>query len=68
MRGKADYSVAIEVRLPSLLAENAGGSPAMSTARCDGFARQTPSVELFALRAHGWRAACGPRDHLRHYL
>ena len=36
----------------------------MSTARCDDLARQSASDTLFALRAHGRRAACAPSEEL----
>src|SRR6266850_4445921 len=46
----------------------AGGSPEMSTARCDDLPKKAIIDVVFALRAHGRRAACGPSQELESLL
>jgi hypothetical protein len=58
---KVNPSVALPLEL---LTGTAGGSPATSTARCEDLAKCSTSDVLFALRAHGRRAACGPSEEL----
>jgi hypothetical protein len=47
-----------------LFTGTAGGSPATSTFRCEDVRRYSTMDVLFALRAHGRRAACGPSEEL----
>ena len=47
-----------------LFTGTAGGPPAPSTARFDDLAKYSTSNVLFALRAHGGRAARGPSEEL----
>src|SRR6267142_3260209 len=47
-----------------LFTGTAGGPPATSTARCDDSQRAQLHTFLFALRAHGGRAARGPSEEL----
>ena len=49
---------------PELFTGTAGGPPATSTARCEDLAKYSTSDVLFALRAHGGRAARGLSEEL----